>query len=175
MPENLRETIERDQAVIADPNASLKEKQAAHMDLIISRRLLTKGVRILEDGPVLDQTTWIEERLSFDPTVDTPDSKDRTTVLAYHWQSLQDELKEARARTFTYASLSLEGELVIHDSVGLKNEWLEIYDLEDRVSEAEQAIRRIIKAGGAYFHKLKDMDQIKLYTDAFEAAGLYFE
>jgi len=50
MPENLRETIEKDQAILADPNASPEEKRKAHFDLIISRRLLAKGVEVLEDA-----------------------------------------------------------------------------------------------------------------------------
>jgi L-alanine-DL-glutamate epimerase-like enolase superfamily enzyme len=51
MPENLRETIEKDMAIMADPNASPEEKRKAHWDLKISRRLLSKGVEVLEDGP----------------------------------------------------------------------------------------------------------------------------
>lgn len=51
MPENLRESIQKDEATMADPNASPKEKREAHFDRIISRRLLSKGVEVLEDGP----------------------------------------------------------------------------------------------------------------------------
>ena len=51
MSENLRETIEKDQAILADPNAPPEEKQKAHWDLKMSRRLLAKGVEVLEDGP----------------------------------------------------------------------------------------------------------------------------
>ncbi|MDM7912767.1 MAG: hypothetical protein QUS09_06690 [Methanotrichaceae archaeon] len=50
MPENLRETVERDEAVLADPDASPEEKRTARVDLAISRRLLSKGVEALEDG-----------------------------------------------------------------------------------------------------------------------------
>jgi len=49
MPENLRETITKDEAILADPKASPEEKRKAHLDLIISRRLLTKGVEELPD------------------------------------------------------------------------------------------------------------------------------
>jgi hypothetical protein len=49
MSENLRETITKDEAILADPNASPEEKRKAHFDLIISRRLLTKGVEELPD------------------------------------------------------------------------------------------------------------------------------
>jgi hypothetical protein len=49
MKENLRETIQKDQAILADPNASQEEKRKAHFDLIISRRLLSKGVEELQD------------------------------------------------------------------------------------------------------------------------------
>jgi hypothetical protein len=48
MPENLRETITKDEAILADPNASIKEKQEAQMDAVISRRLLKKGVEVLQ-------------------------------------------------------------------------------------------------------------------------------
>jgi hypothetical protein len=57
MPENLRETIEKDTAILADPNASLEEKRQAYFDRIISRRLLAKGVEILEDGPASEGTS----------------------------------------------------------------------------------------------------------------------
>lgn len=49
MTENLRETIEKDQAILSDPDASMEEKRKAHFDLIISRRLLAKGVEELSD------------------------------------------------------------------------------------------------------------------------------
>jgi hypothetical protein len=51
MPENLRETIEKDEAIMADPNASPEETRRAHWDLKISQRLLSKGVEVLKDGP----------------------------------------------------------------------------------------------------------------------------
>ena len=51
MPENLRDTIEKDEAIMADPNASPEEKRKAHWDLKLSRRLLSKGVEVLQDGP----------------------------------------------------------------------------------------------------------------------------
>ena len=49
MPENLRDTIEKDMAIMADPNASPEEKRKAHFDFKISRRLLAKGVEELPD------------------------------------------------------------------------------------------------------------------------------
>lgn len=49
MPENLRDTIEKDMAIMADPNASPEQKRAAHWDMKISRRLLAKGVVELPD------------------------------------------------------------------------------------------------------------------------------
>jgi len=49
MAENLSETIEKDQAILADPDASMEEKRTAHFDLIISRRLLSKGVEELSE------------------------------------------------------------------------------------------------------------------------------
>lgn len=49
MAENLRETIEKDQAILSDHDASKEEKRKAHLDLIISRRLLGKGVEELPD------------------------------------------------------------------------------------------------------------------------------
>lgn len=52
MTENLRETIEKDQAILSDPKASPEEKRKAHFDLIISRRLLAKGVEELADQPL---------------------------------------------------------------------------------------------------------------------------
>ena len=58
MPENLRETIEKDQAILTDPNATLKEKRDAYFDRIISRRLLSKGVEELPDQE--DETTSYE-------------------------------------------------------------------------------------------------------------------
>lgn len=51
MQENLRESIEKDEAIMADPKASPEEKRNAKADLMISRRLLSKGVEVLEDGP----------------------------------------------------------------------------------------------------------------------------
>jgi hypothetical protein len=51
MSENLIESVEKDMAIMADPNASPEEKRKAHWDLKISRRLLSKGVEVLEDGP----------------------------------------------------------------------------------------------------------------------------
>ncbi len=51
MPENLRDTIKRDEAILADPNASPEEKRRAYLDRAISRRLLSKGVEVLEDQP----------------------------------------------------------------------------------------------------------------------------
>jgi len=51
MSENLRETIEKNEAILADPNATPEEKRKAHWDLKISRRLLSKGVEVLGDGP----------------------------------------------------------------------------------------------------------------------------
>jgi hypothetical protein len=50
MPEDLRETIKRDEAILADPNASPEEKRVARVDLAISKRLLSKGVEVLGDG-----------------------------------------------------------------------------------------------------------------------------
>lgn len=49
MPENLLDTIEKNMAIMADPNASPEEKRKAHLDLKISRRLLAKGVVELPD------------------------------------------------------------------------------------------------------------------------------
>lgn len=49
MPENLLDTIEKDMATMADPNASPEEKRRAHFDFKISRRLLAKGVVELPD------------------------------------------------------------------------------------------------------------------------------
>ena len=49
MPENLLDTIEKDMATMADPNASPEEKRKAHFDFKISRRLLAKGVVELPD------------------------------------------------------------------------------------------------------------------------------
>jgi hypothetical protein len=54
MVENLRETIEKDQAILSDPDASMEEKRKANFDLIISRRLLSKGVEVLEDAPEVE-------------------------------------------------------------------------------------------------------------------------
>jgi len=51
MSENLRDTVEKDEAILADPTASLSDKQYAYIDGIISRRLLAKGVEVLEDDP----------------------------------------------------------------------------------------------------------------------------
>lgn len=51
MTENLRETIEKDMAIMADPNATMEERRFARMDLAASRRLIAKGVELLEDGP----------------------------------------------------------------------------------------------------------------------------
>lgn len=56
MPENLRETIKKDEAIMADPKASLEEKRNARVDLAISRRMLAKGVEVLEDGPESEGT-----------------------------------------------------------------------------------------------------------------------
>ena len=49
MPENLLDTIEKDMATMADPDASPEEKRRAHLDFKISRRLLAKGVVELPD------------------------------------------------------------------------------------------------------------------------------
>ncbi len=49
MPENLRDTIEKDMAIMADPDASPEQKRAAYWDMKISRRLLSKGVEELPD------------------------------------------------------------------------------------------------------------------------------
>jgi len=49
MAENLRETIGKDRTILADPKASPEEKRKAHFDLIISERLLSKGVEALHD------------------------------------------------------------------------------------------------------------------------------
>ena len=49
MPEILRDTIEKDAAILADPNASPEEKRKAHWDMKISRRLMAKGVEELPD------------------------------------------------------------------------------------------------------------------------------
>ena len=49
MTENLRDTIEKDRAILADPGASKEEKRKAHSDLVISKRLLGKGVEELPD------------------------------------------------------------------------------------------------------------------------------
>lgn len=51
MSENLRDTIEKNEAIMADPTASIKEKRKARIDMSISRRLLAKGVEVLEDTP----------------------------------------------------------------------------------------------------------------------------
>ncbi len=51
MPEILRETVEKDMAILADPNVSDTDRFRARIDLAISRRLLSKGVEILEDDP----------------------------------------------------------------------------------------------------------------------------
>ena len=51
MSENLIDSVEKDMAIMADPDASPEEKRKAHWDLKISRRLLSKGVEVLEDGP----------------------------------------------------------------------------------------------------------------------------
>ncbi len=51
MSENLRETIEKNEAILADPNATMEERRFARMDLAVSRRLIAKGVELLEDGP----------------------------------------------------------------------------------------------------------------------------
>jgi len=51
MTENLRETIEKNEAILADPNATMEERRFARMDLAVSRRLIAKGVELLEDGP----------------------------------------------------------------------------------------------------------------------------
>jgi hypothetical protein len=50
VPEKLRETIKKDEAVLADPNTSPEEKRAAYWDRKLSKRLLAKGVEVLEDG-----------------------------------------------------------------------------------------------------------------------------
>jgi len=50
MPENIRETIKKDETILANPKATMEEKRAARMDLAISRRLIAKGVELLEDG-----------------------------------------------------------------------------------------------------------------------------
>lgn len=47
MAENLIETVEKDKAVLADPDASMEEKRYARMDLAVSRRLIAKGVNEL--------------------------------------------------------------------------------------------------------------------------------
>jgi hypothetical protein len=49
MPENLRETIAKDEAILADPKASTKKKRFACIDMCFSRRLIKKGVEVLED------------------------------------------------------------------------------------------------------------------------------
>lgn len=49
MTENLRETIQKDEAILADPRASTEEKQRAAIDMSISRRLISKGVEELEE------------------------------------------------------------------------------------------------------------------------------
>ena len=51
MTENLRETIQKDEAILADPNASPEVKQYAYIDRAVSRRLLSKGIEVLEDDP----------------------------------------------------------------------------------------------------------------------------
>jgi hypothetical protein len=51
MPENLRETIEKAEAILADPNAPPEEKQYAYIDRAISRRLVNRGVDVLQDDP----------------------------------------------------------------------------------------------------------------------------
>jgi hypothetical protein len=51
MPEILRETVEKDLAIMADPSVSTQERFRARVDLAISRRLISKGVEVLEDEP----------------------------------------------------------------------------------------------------------------------------
>ena len=51
MLENLRETIEKDEAIMNDPTATPEQKRRAHWDQKLSRRLLAKGAEVLEDGP----------------------------------------------------------------------------------------------------------------------------
>lgn len=50
MSEILRETIEKNEAILADPNATMEEKRYAKTDLMLSRRLIAKGVTELSDG-----------------------------------------------------------------------------------------------------------------------------
>ena len=50
MSENLIDSVEKDMAVLADPNASMEEKRYAKTDLMLSRRLIAKGVTELSDG-----------------------------------------------------------------------------------------------------------------------------
>ena len=49
MPEILRGTIQKDRAIIDDPNASPEDKRNAQVDMAISRRLIAKGVEVLQD------------------------------------------------------------------------------------------------------------------------------
>jgi len=49
MSEILRETIKKDEAILADPNTSTEEKRNARVDMAISRRLITKGVEELPE------------------------------------------------------------------------------------------------------------------------------
>jgi len=48
--ENLRETVEKDTAILADPQASDVEKETAYFDRAISRRLIAKGIDELEES-----------------------------------------------------------------------------------------------------------------------------
>jgi hypothetical protein len=49
MPEKLREKIKRNEAILADPNASLEEKRNATVDMAIARRFIAKGIEELPD------------------------------------------------------------------------------------------------------------------------------
>ena len=49
MPEKLREKIKRNEAILADPNASLEEKRNATVDTAIARRFIAKGIEELPD------------------------------------------------------------------------------------------------------------------------------
>ena len=49
MPGNIREKIKRDEAILADPNASLEEKRNAVVDMAIARRFIAKGFEELPD------------------------------------------------------------------------------------------------------------------------------
>jgi len=51
MTEILRDTIQKDEATLADPIASPEQKQYAYLDRAISRRLVSKGIETLEDDP----------------------------------------------------------------------------------------------------------------------------